>query len=167
MDFVRTAGGILWRPGPRQPRLAVIHRPRQDDWTLPKGKLLPGETWRAGALREVLEETGCVPRLGAFAGANCYEVRRGLKIVLYWNMELVRAGPLERLEEVDEVRWLSPEDALGRLDHARERRIVERAAARRSPTCGARSLITRAEAAIARGDAEHARRVVEGAHLVA
>jgi 8-oxo-(d)GTP phosphatase len=146
LAIVRTAGGILWRGGPGRPRLAVIHRPRQGDWTLPKGKLDRGEGWRAAALREVLEETGCVARLGAFAGATCYDVKRGLKVVLYWNMELVREGRLERLHEVDEVRWLAPDDALGLLDHARERRLVERGAARTAPGIDARWLMACADA---------------------
>jgi hypothetical protein len=82
-------------------------------------------------------------------------------------MELAREGVLERLDEVNEVRWLSPHDAPGQLDHARERRLVERAAARRSPVCDERRLIAGAEAAIARGDVAHARRVVAGARAVA
>lgn len=166
MEFVRTAGGLLWRAG-RAPRLAVIHRPRQDDWTLPKGKVAAGEGWLAAALREVHEETGCTARLAGFAGATCYEVRRGLKIVLYWNMEVAREGPLERLDEVDEVRWLTPDDALERLDHPRERKLVERAVARRSRCSDARRLIEHAEAAISRGDVEHARRVVAAARALA
>jgi ADP-ribose pyrophosphatase YjhB (NUDIX family) len=166
VGFVRTAGGVLWQPG-RAPRLAVIHRPRQDDWTLPKGKLLAGEGWHGAALREVHEETGCTARLATFAGATCYEVRRGLKIVLYWNMELEREGALERLDEVDEVRWLSPGDALEQLEHPRERRLLERAIARRSRGCDARRLIARAETAIAHGDVDHARRVVAAARGLA
>jgi 8-oxo-dGTP pyrophosphatase MutT (NUDIX family) len=167
VEIVRTAGGILWRPGPRAPRLAVIHRPRQGDWTLPKGKLEAGESWHGAALREVFEETGCTARLTTFAGATCYDVRRGLKVVLYWNMDVVRQGALEHLDEVDEVLWLPPDAALKRLDHARERRLVEGACARRSSPPDARSLIDRAEAAIARGDVERARRLVEATHLAA
>jgi 8-oxo-dGTP pyrophosphatase MutT (NUDIX family) len=165
--IVRTAGGILWRSGLRTPRLAVIHRPRQDDWTLPKGKLEAGESWNAAALREVREETGCTARLTTFAGANCYEVRRGLKIVLYWNMEVVRQGPLERRHEVDEVLWLRPDEALDRLDHARERRLVERAFEHRSPVCDAVSLVHRAEAAIAGGDLDRAQRLIEATQRAA
>ena len=167
MEIVRTAGGILWRPGPSVARLAVIHRPRRDDWTLPKGKLEAGEGWDVAALREVFEETGCTARLRSFAGATCYEVRRGLKIVLYWNMDVVRQGPLERLDEVDEVLWLAPQAALERLDHAWERRLVERVCAGRSAPRDAMSLIQRAEAAIECGDVKRARRIVDASHLAA
>ena len=55
MEFVRLAGGLLWK----EERVAVIHRPRQDDWSLPKGRVDAGESWDAAALREVEEETGC------------------------------------------------------------------------------------------------------------
>jgi len=73
MAIVRLAGGILWREGSR---LAVIHRPRQADWSLPKGRLDEGETWEEAALREVTEETGCEARITSFAGAASYVQRR-------------------------------------------------------------------------------------------
>src|SRR5437870_7430257 len=129
MAIVRAAGGILWRDGPGGPRLAVVHRPRRRDWSLPKGKLERGETWEQAALREVEEETGCEGRITSFAGASFYVPRRTPKIVLYWNMALVRDGPLDPGDEVDEVAWLTPPEALGRLDHQAERRLVERARA--------------------------------------
>jgi len=165
--IIRTAGGIVWRPGRRGPRVAVIHRPRQDDWTLPKGKLEAGEAWHAAALREVHEETGCTVRLGAFAGASCYPVKRGLKIVLYWHMEVARQGDLERLHEVDEVRWLTPDDALEILDHARERLVLQRACERRGSGIGALYLVHGAEVAIARGEFGRAKRFIEATQRAA
>jgi 8-oxo-dGTP diphosphatase len=134
MPVVRAAGGLLWRaarPGNGSKsgtRLAVIHRPHRKDWSLPKGKLDDGETWEACALREVREETGCEGRIATFAGAMSYVPRNNPKIVLYWHMELTREGKLEAKfkDEIDEVAWLTPEEALARLDYAGERRIVER-----------------------------------------
>jgi len=124
MAIVRAAGGVVWRQGRSGPRLAVIHRPRHRDWSLPKGKLDDGETWEEAALREVEEETGCVARLTSFAGAIWYQARRAPKIVLYWNMELVEEGPLDAGDEVDEVLWLEPAEAVARLDFDDERRVV-------------------------------------------
>jgi 8-oxo-dGTP diphosphatase len=136
MAVVRAAGGLLWRagrPGDGKKggagvRLAVIHRPHRKDWSLPKGKLDDGETWEACALREVREETGCEGRLATFAGAMSYVPRNNPKIVLYWHMELTREGKLEAKfrGEIDEVAWLTPEEALARLDYEGERRIVQR-----------------------------------------
>jgi 8-oxo-dGTP diphosphatase len=136
MPVVRAAGGLLWRAGRpgdgnkggARVRLAVIHRPHRKDWSLPKGKLDDGETWEACALREVREETGCEGRLAAFAGAMSYVPRNNPKIVLYWHMELTREGKLEAKfrDEIDEVAWLTPDEALARLDYAGERRIVQR-----------------------------------------
>jgi 8-oxo-dGTP diphosphatase len=136
MAVVRAAGGLLWRagrPGDGKKggagvRLAVIHRPHRKDWSLPKGKLDDGETWEACALREVREETGCEGRLATFAGAMSYVPRNNPKIVLYWHMELTREGKLEAKfrDEIDEVAWLTPGEALARLDYAGERRIVQR-----------------------------------------
>jgi 8-oxo-dGTP diphosphatase len=124
---VRAAGGLLWRPGPRSPRLAVVHRPRYGDWSLPKGKLEPGETFAEAALREVREETRCEPRLGSLAGVALYRVGARPKIVVYWNMELVRAARFVPDEEIDDLAWLTPAAARRRLDHASERRLVARA----------------------------------------
>jgi 8-oxo-dGTP pyrophosphatase MutT (NUDIX family) len=126
VTVVRAAGGLLWRPGPRSPRLAVVHRPRYDDWSLPKGKLEPGESFPAAALREVREETRCEARLGPIAGVAWYRVGARLKLVVYWDMDLVAEIPFEPDEEIDALAWLTPRQALARLDHASERRLVAR-----------------------------------------
>jgi 8-oxo-dGTP diphosphatase len=153
MAIVRAAGGILWRDGPGGHRLAVIHRPRRQDWSLPKGKLNRDETWEEAAVREVEEETGCESRVTSFAGATFYVPRRAPKIVLYWHMTLVREGPLDAGDEVDEVAWLTPADALTRLDHESERHLIERALTRtevpRRPRSGG---VLGAEVATARAE---------------
>jgi 8-oxo-dGTP diphosphatase len=203
MAIVRAAGGLLWRDGAGGPRLAVIHRPRHDDWSLPKGKLDDGESWEEAAVREVEEETGCRGRITAFAGATFYVPRRAPKIVLYWHMALEREGRLDAGDEVDEVAWLAPAEALARLDYEPERRLVERAPGPRvlgatvrpagaaaaalasaradllrrivsldgdgdGPGLGpAIDLLDRAEDAVARGDAEGARRLTAAAGRMA
>lgn len=129
--LIRAAGGVVWQDGGESARVAVIHRPRRDDWSLPKGKLLDGETWEEAAVREVLEETGCSCKLGEFAASTWYVPGRTPKVVLFWNMVLRRAGDLAAGDEVDEVRWLKPRAALERLDHENERRVLQRALARR------------------------------------
>jgi len=154
MAIVRLAGGILWREGSR---LAVIHRPRQADWSLPKGRLDEGETWEEAALREVEEETGCEARITSFAGAASYVQRRTPRLVLYWHMALVREEPFHASKEVDELVWLAPADALARLDHESERRVLQRSrppGEQRAAPAGAQS----AEVAAAR--AEILRRVL-------
>jgi len=127
MEIIQAAGAIVWRAGPRGRTLAVIHRPHRGDWSLPKGKLEEGESFEDAAVREANEETGCEVRLGAFAGASAYESRRGPKVVLYWHMDFVRAGRPRSAEEVDEVRWLTPGEALRRLDRERDRRLLRQA----------------------------------------
>jgi 8-oxo-dGTP diphosphatase len=125
-DVVRAAGGLVWRETSRGREIAVVHRPKYDDWTLPKGKLANGESWQECAVREVEEETGLEVRLGDFAGGCTYLTKRAPKIVLYWHMEVEGetrfAG--ESLEEVDALEWLSVEDARKRLTHRRERRVL-------------------------------------------
>ena len=138
-DHVRAAGGIVWKTGPRGPRLAVIHRPRRGDWSLPKGKLQDGEGFEEAALREVAEETGCDVQLGAFAGATLYHGRRGPKIVLYWHMTVVRERPLPAGDEVDELLWLAPAEALRKLDRERDRRLLRSALASMDESTGRRS----------------------------
>jgi 8-oxo-dGTP diphosphatase len=133
MAIIRAAGGLLWRDDGGARRIAVIHRPHRDDWSLPKGKLEDGEGWEQAALREVREETGCEARILSFAGLAYYVPRRTPKVVLYWNMAVVREGALDAPDEVDEIVWLSPTEALRRLDHESEREILEEALHLHSP----------------------------------
>ncbi|HTP51011.1 MAG TPA: NUDIX hydrolase [Anaeromyxobacteraceae bacterium] len=126
MKPIEAAGGIVWRPTRAGPRLVLVHRPRYRDWSLPKGKLERGETYPEAALREVLEETGCEARLGPLAGAALYRVGPRPKVVVYWHMELLAEHPFEPGEEIDAIAWLSRSEALRRLDHESERRILSR-----------------------------------------
>ena len=106
-DEIRAAGGVVVRDG----LVAVVHRPRYDDWSLPKGKLDPGETFEQAALREVEEETGLRARLARELPAVHYTVRDRPKVVRYWLMEVESDPGFEPNDEVDELRWLSPSDA--------------------------------------------------------
>lgn len=133
MAIIRAAGGLLWRDEGGNRRIAVVHRPHREDWSLPKGKLEDGEGWEQAALREVREETGCEVRILSFAGLAYYVPRRTPKVVLYWNMAVVREGPLDAPGEVDELVWLPPADALKRLDHESDREILEEALHLHSP----------------------------------
>ena len=120
---VLAAGGVLVREGPE---IAVIHRPKYDDWTLPKGKLDPGEGFEQAALREVEEETGMRCTLGDHVGDRSYRDRHGrLKLVRYWVMS-VDGGEFAPNEEVDELRWLAPDEAAELLSYALDRELIER-----------------------------------------
>lgn len=129
---VLAAGVVLWRPGPlkkdgerrKKPRIALIHRPKYDDWSLPKGKLEPGEGWRAAALREVREETGLGCVLGAELPAQHYLANGRAKEVRYWAGELT-GGSFRPNREVDRLEWLSPRKARARLTHRRDRELVD------------------------------------------
>ena len=120
MNSVQAAGGVVLRDG----RVAVVHRPRYDDWSLPKGKLDPGESFEDAALREVEEETGLRCRLVRELPAVAYEVRGRPKLVRYWAMEVVGETPFVPGDEVDEVRWLEPPEALALLSYDRDREPV-------------------------------------------
>ena len=122
---IRAAGGIVWRPGPAGlPEVAVIHRPDQDDWTLPKGKLVEGESAEEGALREVWEETGLRTQIERPAGCTAYVDRRGRdKIVCYWLMRPLN-GRFQPGREVDQLRWLTVDEALGLLSYPVDRALL-------------------------------------------
>ena len=127
-DVVRAAGGAVWRWGPSHIEVVLIHRPRYDDWTLPKGKVNPGEDEADAALREVAEETGLRCELGAELATTRYHDRRGRpKVVRYWAMEVY--GPAEEPfrpnDEVDKLAWLDIEKAVDRLSYAHDREVLE------------------------------------------
>ena len=118
---VKAAGGVVRRDG----RIAVVHRPRYDDWSLPKGKLDPGESFEDAALREVREETGLECELGDELSPTHYRDRKGRsKIVRYWLMEPV-GGEFEPNDEVDELRWLTPGEAAGLLTYEHDKELAE------------------------------------------
>ena len=121
---VRAAGGLVLRGRGAERELVVVHRPRYDDWSLPKGKVDPGETDEECALREVWEETGLSCRLGRELPATRYVDRKGRsKGVRYWEME-VTDGDFVANDEVDELRWLGLDPALALLSYAHDRALV-------------------------------------------
>jgi 8-oxo-dGTP diphosphatase len=120
-SFVRAAGGVIVRDG----RVLVVHRPRYGDWTLPKGKLEDGESWEAGALREVAEETGLKCALGEEVGRTRYVDSRGRnKEVRYFRM--TSDGEPVAQNEVDEVRWVPLVDAGELLTYDRDGALLSR-----------------------------------------
>lgn len=124
--MIEAAGGVLWRAaGTDGRRYAVIHRPKYDDWTLPKGKLDPGETHEQAAVREVAEETGWVADLGADLGDIGYEHNERPKRVRYWAMQ-ARSGSFAPNAEVDELRWLPLDAARELLTYERDREVLDR-----------------------------------------
>jgi 8-oxo-dGTP pyrophosphatase MutT (NUDIX family) len=128
---IRAAGGVVRRPGPGgEPELAVVHRPRYDDWSFPKGKLDRGESWEQAALREVREETGLRCRLGPELAPVSYDTTKGRKAVRWWLMEPeTEPGEFEPNDEVDALRWVSPADAERLLSHDHDRALVREATA--------------------------------------
>lgn len=110
-DPLRAAGAVVWRGEESDPEVAVVHRPRYDDWTFPKGKLKPGEHVIAAALREVHEETGLTVRLGRALPPVHYPLGGRLKRVDYWTARVLADDGFEPGDEVDEVRWLPAREA--------------------------------------------------------
>ena len=121
---VLAAGGVVVRSVNGGAEVAVVHRPRYDDWSLPKGKLKPGESFEQAALREVEEETGFRCELGEELAAARYPDRKGrAKLVRYFRMTPA-GGRFTPGDEVDELRWLRPAEAVGVLSHAHDRSLV-------------------------------------------
>lgn len=118
---IEAAGGVIWRLGEGGVvEVLLVHRPRYDDWSLPKGKLDRGESHQQAAVREVLEETGLRCRAGAELGSVRYCDRDGRdKRVRYWAMEPV-AGRFAPNEEVDEVRWVRLDALPGLVTYERD-----------------------------------------------
>jgi 8-oxo-dGTP diphosphatase len=122
VTVVRAAGGLVVRDG----TVLLVHRPKYDDWTFPKGKAEDGETDEACALREVEEETGLTCALRTEAGTTRYVDSRGRpKVVRWWLMEPL-SGTFSPTEEVDAIRWLEPAAAALLLSYDRDRPLLER-----------------------------------------
>lgn len=123
--LVRAAGGVVRRSSPAgETEVLLVHRPKYDDWTFPKGKLDPGEDEMAGALREVEEETGLRCSLGEEIGSTSYQDSRGRpKLVRYWVM-VPLGGEFRPNAEVDEIRWASLGEAAKTLTYGRDLPIL-------------------------------------------
>lgn len=127
---VLAGGGVVWRRRKGEIRILVVHRPRYDDWTFPKGKVDDGEKISECALREVEEETGYRCELGEKIATMEYTDNKGrLKQVRYWLMEVVD-GDFEPNDEVDEVRWSPPGEAARLLTYERDVPVLDAALAR-------------------------------------
>ena len=120
-DVVRAAGGVVEDDG----RVLLVHRPRYDDWTFPKGKALADESDEACALREVEEETGLRCELGEELPSTSYVDSKGRpKRVRYWRMRPV-TGAFAPHDEVDEIAWVAPADAREQLSYTRDLTLVD------------------------------------------
>ena len=123
---VYAAGAVVWQPGPDSTvEIAVIHRPRYDDWSLPKGKLDRGETEPLTAVREVFEETGFRVHLGSRITAVSYPIDQGIKKVRYWAARSI-GGEFVPNSEVDELIWLPVSEALKRVNYTQDRKVLRR-----------------------------------------
>ena len=129
--IIYAAGAVLWRPANNPANknealeIAVIHRPRYDDWSLPKGKVDPGETAPVAAVREVLEETGHHSILGRRLIAVSYPIDQGVKKVYYWAARST-GGEFTPGREVDELVWLPVAQATKKLGYAQDRKVLRR-----------------------------------------
>jgi 8-oxo-dGTP pyrophosphatase MutT (NUDIX family) len=128
-SVVWAAGGLIMRKvGPDRWQVAVVHRPHRVDWSFPKGKVEPDETFEECALREVREETGLACRLGSFVGHTEYRDRKSRsKVVAYWVM-YVDGGTFSPTSEVDDLVWLTFDEAVGLLTYERDRELLTAAA---------------------------------------
>ena len=120
---VLAAGGLLVRD---DGRVAVVHRPRYDDWSLPQGKLDPGESFEDGARREVWEETGVRGRIREELQPVEYVDRKGRDKLVRWYRMDVDGEPDEFVpnDEIDELRWLTPAEALDVVDYDHDRALL-------------------------------------------
>ena len=132
LPTVRAAGGVLWRRVDGELLVAVVHRPKYDDWSLPKGKLDPGELELAGAVREVREETGFSCVVGRGLGVSRYRVldrgRDVAKTVRWWSLR-AEEGEFVPGAEIDELRWLPVPEAVRTVTAGRDDGVLARFAA--------------------------------------
>jgi 8-oxo-(d)GTP phosphatase len=133
-DDVLAAGAVVWRPAAQGVEVGLVHRPRYDDWSLPKGKLHAGESMAAAAVREIREETGIAARLGPWLADVRYAVAEGRKLVRYWSAQACTSSEFTPNHETDQLRWVTPHAAAGLLSYAHDAEVVERFAELGPPT---------------------------------
>jgi len=121
--MIRAAGGVVRRDG----LIAVVHRPQHGDWSLPKGKLEPGEDDATAAVREVREETGRDAVIEQDLGTVSYEVASGRPKTVRWYLMTASAAATDLADDVDAVRWLAPENVDEILTYATDRDVLARA----------------------------------------
>ena len=123
---VRAAGGVVWRTSPKGREVVLVHRDRYDDWTFPKGKLDPGESWEQAAVREVFEETGIVPVLGRELAATEYVDSKGRpKRARYWAMAVAADTGFSPDDEITARVWVDVEQVAARLTYDRDVEVLE------------------------------------------
>ena len=149
--MIRAAGALLWREiAAGEIEIALVHRPRYDDWSLPKGKIDEDETALACAYREVFEETGIKARFTRQLGAVEYEDNGAQKRVKYWVAQALGASDFVANEEVDQLRWLNPTDSIELATHQSDKEVIERFLEIEGPTDTL--IILRHTKALERGD---------------
>jgi 8-oxo-dGTP pyrophosphatase MutT (NUDIX family) len=121
---VKASGGVVWRRSPHGLEVAIVHRPRYDDWSFPKGKLDRGEGWEDAALREVQEEIGLRCRLGHELPSTSYRDSKGREKVVRYRMMEPLDGEFVPNDEVDEMRWIAAGDAADLLSYDRDRELL-------------------------------------------
>lgn len=124
--LARTAGAVVHRRGSKGVEFLLVHRPRYDDWSLPKGHLDDGETYEEAAVREVEEESGFTGSLGPQVGTVGYRTRLKQKVVRYWLLG-VDGGKFKPNKEADAIRWLSPRKARRLTSYTRDANLMAHA----------------------------------------
>jgi 8-oxo-dGTP diphosphatase len=125
---ILAAGGVIWRKDDHdQVEVLLVHRPRYDDWSLPKGKAESGEALISCAYREIIEETGLNIKLGPYIGSVEYYVPDGLKHVSYWSATVLDEDhPFHPNEEVDDLSWQRVDEATAKATRDSDKEILER-----------------------------------------
>ncbi|WP_213455216.1 NUDIX domain-containing protein [Rhizomonospora bruguierae] len=144
---IRAAGGVVYRdaPGAGGVEVCLVHRPRYDDWSLPKGKVEQGEHPLVAAVREVGEEAGLVATPQVRLPRVHYAVGGAPKVVDYWSMRAVEPAPFEPNEEADDLCWLPAAAAIERVSYPHDREVL-RAFANLPPVTGVVLLVRHAHA---------------------
>jgi 8-oxo-dGTP pyrophosphatase MutT (NUDIX family)/phosphohistidine phosphatase SixA len=142
---IRAAGGVVWRPSDQGVQVCLVHRPRYDDWSLPKGKLDPDEHPLVAAVREVAEEADVRAVPQARLRSVRYFSGGRPKLVDYWSMRAVSTGGFQPETEVDGIRWLPLDEALGLVTYPHDVWVLRDFAAL-PPVTAVLALVRHAEA---------------------